>query len=105
MSHLSKFKQALKEAGFDAAIVSDPLNQRYLSGFSFHDGLVLVTSKESYLITDFRYEEAARAQASPELNVLTPTGGQLLCVAGLLADNGAKGVAVNEVRGGTAGCA
>jgi Xaa-Pro aminopeptidase len=96
MSHLSKFQQALRENGFDAAIVSDPLNQRYLSDFSFHDGLLLVTSKESYLITDFRYEEAARAQASKELTVVTPTGGQLLFVAGLLADNAAKKVAVEE---------
>ena len=96
MSHLSKFQQALRENGFDSAIVSDPLNQRYLSDFSFHDGLLLVTSKESYLITDFRYEEAARAQASKELTVVTPTGGQLLFVAGLLADNAAKKVAVEE---------
>ena len=96
MSHLSNFKTALKKQGFDAAIVSENLNQRYLSNFSFHDGLILVTLKESYLITDFRYEEAARAQASRELTVVTPTGGQLLLVAGLLADNGASRVAVEE---------
>ena len=72
MSHLSNFKTALKKQGFDAAIVSENLNQRYLSNFSFHDGLILVTLKESYLITDFRYEEAARAQASRELTVVTP---------------------------------
>lgn len=96
MSHLTRFQQALSENGFDAAIVSDPLNERYLSDFCFHDGLVLVTHKQSYLITDFRYVEAARAQASSELTVLTPEGGQLLCVAGLLADNGCKSVAVEE---------
>ena len=62
MSHLSKFQAALSEAGFDAAIVSDHLNQRYLSGFDFEDGLVLVTKGQSYLITDFRYVEAAKAQ-------------------------------------------
>ena len=96
MSHLSAFQAALKRDGFDAAIVSDKLNQRYLSNFDFDDGLVVVTSGRSYLITDFRYVEAAQAQASRELTVLTPTGGQLLCVAGLLSDNGAKRVAVEE---------
>lgn len=96
MSHLSKFRDALVGGGFDAAIVSDKLNQRYLSGFAFDDGLVLVTQKDSYLITDFRYVEAAKAQASPELTVLTPTGGQLLCIAGLLTDNACKTVAVEE---------
>ena len=96
MSHLSNFCQALAEKGADAAIVSDKLNQRYLSGFDFDDGLVLVTKGESYLITDFRYVEAARAQASAELKVLTPTGGQLLCIAGLLADNACHEVLIEE---------
>ena len=96
MSHLIKFRQALAKKGADAAIVSDKLNQRYLSGFDFDDGLVLVTKGESYLITDFRYVEAARAQASPELTVLTPTGGQLLCIAGLLADNACHEVLIEE---------
>lgn len=96
MSHLSKLLDAMRWKELDAAIVSDTLNQRYLSGFDFSDGLVLVTKGESYLITDPRYAEAARAQATPELKVLTPTGGQLLCVAGLLADNGCRTVAVEE---------
>lgn len=96
MSHLSKFQAALSGAGFDAAIVSDHLNQRYLSGFDFEDGLVLVTKWQSYLITDFRYVEAAKAQATQELTVLTPTGGQLLAVAGLLSDNACKTVAIEE---------
>ena len=96
MSHLSNFKVALENAGFDAAIVSDKLNQRYLSGFDFDDGLVLVTKGGSYLITDFRYVEAAQAQTTPEMEVLTPDEGQLVCIAGLLADNQCKKVAIEE---------
>ena len=96
MSHLQAFRAALANHNTDAAIISDKLNQRYLSGFDFDDGLVLVTKGESYLITDFRYAEAARAQATPEMTVLTPMGGQLLCIAGLLSDNACKTVAVEE---------
>ena len=96
MSHLSRFLDAIRKDGYDAAIVSGQLNQRYLSGFDFHDGLVVVTKGESYLITDSRYVEAARAQATPEMKILTPANGQLLCVAGLLSDNGCKTVAVEE---------
>lgn len=96
MSHLSNFKNALQTKGFDAAIISDKLNQRYLSGFDFDDGLVLVTKGGSYLITDFRYVEAARAQTTSEMEVLTPDEGQLVCVASLLADNGCSRVAVEE---------
>ncbi len=96
VSHLSKFKAALVSSGADAAIISDKLNQRYLSGFDFDDGLLLVTAADSYLITDFRYAEAARAQASPELQVVTPKGGQLLFIAGLLSDSAAKKVLIEE---------
>ena len=39
---------------------------------------------------------AAKAQASPELKILTPTGGQLLAVVGLLSDNGCHRVAIEE---------
>ncbi len=96
MSHLSNFKNALASSGNDAAIISDSLNQFYLSGFRYEDGLVLVTKGKSYLITDFRYVEAARAQANPDMEVLTPTGGMLLCIAGLLSDNACRTVLVEE---------
>lgn len=96
MSHLSNLKAALAKAGADAAIISEKINQRYLSDFDFDDGLVLVTSGQSYLITDFRYVEAAKAKATPELTVLTPDKGQLVCIAGLLADNSCKTVLIEE---------
>ena len=96
MTHLAKFKELLAQKGIDAAIVYEKVHQRYLSDFDFEDGLVLVTKGESYLITDFRYVEAARAQTNPELKILTPSGGQLLCVAGLLADNACKTVIFEE---------
>jgi len=96
VSHLSKFQISLQKEGADAAIISDPIGQRYLSGFRFSDGLVLVTKGESYLITDFRYAEAARKQADPALQVVVPQSGQLLCVAGLLADNHCKTVLFEE---------
>ena len=96
MSHLSDFREALARNGYDAAIVSDKLNQRYLSGFDFDDGLILVTGGQSYLLTDFRYVEAAAAQASKELKILTPSEGMLLCIGGLLSDHGAKKVATED---------
>ncbi len=96
MTHLQKFKDALATKGVDAAIISNKVHQRYLSNFNFDDGLVLVTHAKSYLITDFRYVEAAKAQATPEMTVLTPEGGQLLCVASLLAENDCKTVLVEE---------
>ena len=95
MSRLQTFRSALAAGGFDAAIVSDKRNQRYLSDFDFDDGLVLVTMKNAYLLTDFRYEEAARAQVKG-MEVVLPKGGQLDCVRALLTDDGCTRVVFEE---------
>ena len=96
MSHLSTFRQSLLEAGFEGAIVSCKQHQRYLSDFDFDDGLVLVTGSTAYLLTDFRYIEAARAQCSRELEVLQPAHGLLPCVRELLEAGGCRRVAIEE---------
>ncbi len=96
MSRLSDFRALLAEHGYDAAIVSEGANQRYLSGFEFHDGLILVTRGASYLLTDFRYVEAAREKANAELAVLTPDEGHMPCISGLLAENGCRTVATED---------
>lgn len=85
MSHLKKFRAALAEKGADAAIIGSKLNQKYLSDFDFDDGFVLVTKGQSYLITDFRYVEAATEQRNPELEVLMPNIGMLTCMGGTAA--------------------
>ena len=67
---LNKVRQKLKEAGIDALLSYDPLNQRYLTGFSFTDGAVLITKEKAYLVTDFRYIEAASNVISEEIEAL-----------------------------------
>ena len=96
MSHLENFRREMIADGWDAAIVSSPVNQRYLSAFSFEDGLILITKKDAYLLTDFRYAEAARAQVSPEWQIRLPQNGHLMEAADLLAQNGCKTVAIEE---------
>ncbi len=62
----------MKEGGFDAVIVYDPLNEQYLSEFAFTDGCLFITLNKAYLLTDFRYYEMALNDASKEFEVLTP---------------------------------
>ena len=88
MTHLSAFRQKLCQFHASAAVISAPISQRYLSGFPFEDGLVVVTEKTAYLITDFRYAEAARAQCSDAFEVLAPEQGALACARGILEDCG-----------------
>ena len=96
MSHLSRMIDAMKGADLEAVVVTSEINQRYLTGFAFTDGYVVVTPKQSWLITDFRYEEAAKAAVDPtEFEVLTPRG-MLAKIAELLRDAGIKSVALEE---------
>ena len=72
MSRLDEFRGKLREKGIDGAIIFNELNQYYLSGFSFTDGLLLITQKSAELITDFRYYEMAQKGADPAFTVSTP---------------------------------
>ena len=84
MSHLSRMIEAMKAAQMEAAIVTSEINQRYLTGFAFTDGYVVVTPAKSWLVTDFRYVEAAKASVDPaEFEVVTP-GKMLPKIAELL---------------------
>ena len=44
----------------DAVIITNEKNQKYLSGFDFTDGFVIVTRSGCFVLTDFRYIEAAK---------------------------------------------
>src|SRR6184192_2974353 len=54
---------ALSAAGLDGLLVSSRANVRYLTGFSGSAALVAVTRGDVLLVTDFRYDEQARAEA------------------------------------------
>ena len=94
MSHLSKLQDALRARGADAIIVSSEVNQRYLTAFDYTDGYVLVTPEKGYLITDFRYIEAAKSKCAPGFEILMPSGGMLLTMRELC--EGAKTVLIEE---------
>jgi len=64
----------MKENGMAAALISSEINQRYLSGFAYTDGYMLILQDTAYLITDFRYIEAAKAVVNQaECQVVMPT--------------------------------
>lgn len=94
----------MKNAGYDAAIISSEIGQRYLSGFDYTDGYILVLSQRAYLLTDFRYIEAAKATVSEaEFEIIMPEGQMLTCIADLLAPLGECHIAVEEAELSVAG--
>jgi Xaa-Pro aminopeptidase len=52
----SRVIDALTENHLDALLVSGRANIRYLTGFSGSSALLLITTRDSVLITDFRYQ-------------------------------------------------
>ena len=55
--------RALEAAGLDALLVTSRANVRYLTGFSGSAALAVATLADLLLVTDFRYDEQARAEA------------------------------------------
>ena len=94
MSHLTKLQDALRASDADAVIVSSEVNQRYLTSFAYTDGYVLVTREKGYLITDFRYIEAAKNECAEGFEILMPQGGMLLEMRALCGDG--KNILIEE---------
>lgn len=70
----------------EGILISSEVNQRYFSGFDYTDGYILILPEKAYLLADFRYIEAARAQVSSEyFEVIMPDGGMLSEIALLAA--------------------
>ncbi len=95
MTHLKRLQAALVTLEADGAIISSELNQRYLSGFPFSDGYLLVTPTEGFLLTDFRYIEASKA-AVKDFTVLRPEGSMLDGLKELISEKRLKRIAMED---------
>lgn len=95
MSRLEIIKKKLPEA--TALLLTSEINQRWLTGFDYTDGFALVTPAQSYLITDFRYVEAAQNEANEGFTVVVPEQGMLAFIAEALKKSGCTRVMIEEV--------
>jgi Xaa-Pro aminopeptidase len=66
---VNKLRELFSGEGIDAFLVTSPENRFYLTGFTGSSGSVLVTEKDVFMITDFRYDEQAQRQ-SPHCSVV-----------------------------------
>ncbi|MBI5101829.1 MAG: aminopeptidase P family protein [Nitrospirae bacterium] len=63
MNRLQAITAALPAKGVDGILISNITNVRYLSGFTGSSGFLIITPKERYFITDFRYQQQAEREA------------------------------------------
>ncbi|MEO1998823.1 MAG: Xaa-Pro peptidase family protein [Planctomycetaceae bacterium] len=64
MSQLERLQSAMQAADLSAFIVSDPINVRWLTGFTGSFAYVIVSETSGILISDSRYTLQAREQVS-----------------------------------------
>ena len=97
MTKAARFFDELAKSGFDAALISSPLNQRYLSGFDYSDGYILVTRSRAFALADFRYIEAAKeALSGSEFEVIQPSGSMLIELSSLLCENEVRSLIIED---------
>ncbi|NOZ25294.1 MAG: aminopeptidase P family protein [Nitrospirae bacterium] len=76
MDRLESIKELVSSRRLKAFLVSDLKNVRYLTGFRGSSALLLVTRKEAFFFTDFRYREQARLEVKG-CEVIVPEGALL----------------------------
>ena len=96
MTALKRFQDALAQSEADCAIISSEENQRYLSGFRYTDGYLLITHTHAFLLADFRYIEAAQEEADPAFTVLRPKGTMEEALKELTLEHGLCRPAIEE---------
>ncbi|QAY66259.1 M24 family metallopeptidase [Paenibacillus protaetiae] len=94
-NRLAKLRQALAAAGLEAIVIASPHNRRYLSGFTGSSGTLLITSSDSFLLTDFRYTTQAADQAAG-FTIVEHGPKPLANVRELLADRGIRSVGFEQ---------
>lgn len=63
MNIVEQLRKELHKQQLDGLLITNPLNRRYVSGFTGTAGALLVTENDALLITDFRYIDQAEKQA------------------------------------------
>ncbi len=86
LKRLEKVQEQLEENRVDAALITNPVNRFYLSGFTGSAGVLLISPGRAYLVTDFRYTEQAAAQA-PHYEVRPWKDDLYQCLAPLVWEN------------------
>lgn len=61
MGRLDYLREKMAEKGAGAMLVSSPVAEEYLAQFQYADGFLAILPETAYLVTDFRYIEAAEA--------------------------------------------
>ncbi len=92
---LNDLRNKMRDAGYDAVLITERKNYIYLSGFTGTSAVLLISGDRAVLLTDFRYTEQAAAQA-PDFEVIQYTGSQYAELNRLLENSGIHRLAFED---------
>ena len=69
-ARIAKLRTHIRLAGLDGLLVNYLPNIRYLCGYTGSAGLLLVTQRQSFFLTDFRYQEQARHEVKSAQRII-----------------------------------
>ena len=90
MTRLDAFRAKMPD-NIDVALITDELNNRYLSGVDYTDGFLLITREDAYLFADSRYIEVAKNTAREGFNVMLLSGKRSALIKPLIEKGAAIG--------------
>jgi Xaa-Pro aminopeptidase len=85
-SRLYLLRENLKRKHLDGLLVSEIDNVRYLTGFSGTSGFALITGKEAFFVTDFRYREQSTREVK-DWNIVIEKGKRVRTIYDLSKKN------------------
>lgn len=89
------FVKNLKKDGFDALLVTNPVNVTYLTGFTGEASYLIVTAKQFILVSDARFEEQIREEVTGiEVHIRPHTETTPEATAAILTKAGFRSVGV-----------
>lgn len=92
---LQQLRFKLDALNIEAALISQPENRRYLSGFDGSAGFLLITAEKQLLMTDFRYTEQASKQTK-DWEIYRTEGGPQKWLPKLAAGLGLKQISFED---------
>ncbi len=98
MENGRKLFQKIQSKGFDGAVLLDEVSQHWATGFPFTDGAVIVCEKETLLLTDSRYIEAARSGVYADVRPILFERSLAESIASYVKEQGIKSLAFDSGR-------
>lgn len=74
--------------GIDGLLLTSDISRRYVTGFDYTDGYLLLTRNKCYLFADSRYIEAARNQIKDNIDIVLLKGSRSGLLSGYFAREG-----------------